>query len=273
MRTSVVGLGSSVFGCLALFAVLLVAAPAAAQSVAPGLAAAGRRHEAEIELQALARALPPEERHAVRGVYVAFDPSPADAYALAACDDDGDYVVVVSDALLLVLEHFSRARAVDPQGARSLRYAEAVARTVHNTRIMPPPPGFFGAPPPPREAAAVDARQLLVFREALAWLLARELVHMVARDRTCARPTEAREAGDAVWTRAERDRAFAEAPLVYGGRDLAARDRAATALAGAAGRGPAGARAFAAFVDAVAARSPSFGYAFVRANAVTASRT
>lgn len=246
------------------FAALALAAPAraSAQELTPELASAGRRREAELELADVVTALPDDKRHALRGVYAAFDATPTDAYALAACDDDGDYVVVLSDALLVALEHFARATAEDDTGALARRYASQLAsQKMQNARISPPPPGFFAARPA-KEARAIEARQLQIFREALAFVVAREVVTMAAGDLTCASPTITREAGDAVWTPAERARSLSGAARVYGGRDHALRARAATSLSGAAGRGSAGASAWLTFVAAIEARSPSFGWAF-----------
>lgn len=243
-------------------AAALVGPEAEAQELTPELAAAGRRREAELEARALAQVLPTADRRALRGVYVAFDPTPSDPYAISGCDDDGDYVVVVSDALLSVLEHFARAAAVDDGGALVRAYAERLASAkVQNARIMPPPPGFFDAAPA-KDPKLLAARQLEIFREALAHVVARELVHMAVGDLRCPNPTITKEAGDDVWTPAERARALAGAMRVYAGRDHAIRGRAAIALAGATGRGAGGANAFLAFMAAIEARAPGFGWAF-----------
>lgn len=240
----------------------LVGPRAEAQELTPELAAAGRRREAELEARALVQVLPAADRHALRGVYVAFDPTPSDAYAISGCDDDGDYVVVVSDALLLVLEHFARAVALDDGGALPRAYAERLASAkLQNARVMPPPAGFYDAAPA-KDPKPVAAKQLEVFREALAHVIARELVHMAVGDLRCPNPTITREAGDDVWTPAERARALSGALRVYVGRDHAMRGRAALALAGAAGRGAGGATALLSFMAAIEARAPGFGWVF-----------
>ncbi|MBL8608136.1 MAG: hypothetical protein JNL38_12495, partial [Myxococcales bacterium] len=60
------------------FAALALAAPAraSAQELTPELASAGRRREAELELADVVTALPDDKRHALRGVYAAFDATP-----------------------------------------------------------------------------------------------------------------------------------------------------------------------------------------------------
>lgn len=257
-------LSAFVIAVVTLFAALTFAAPsrAAAQELTPELASAGRRREAELELADVVAALPDDKRRAVRGVYAAFDSTPTDAYSVAACDDDGDYVVVLSDALLVTLEHFARAAAEDESGALARRYASLLAsQKMQNARISPPPPGFFAARSA-KEARAVDALQLRIFREALAFVVAREIVSMVAQDLTCPSPTLTREAGDAVWTAAERSRALSGAARVYGGRDHALRVRAALALSSATGRGTSGANAWLGFMGAIEAVAPAFGWAF-----------
>src|SRR5579863_9186036 len=62
---------------------------------AAGLRAA--RRAASDTLDALVARLAPDVRRRLTGVYVAFDETGSSVDALAACDDDGDYVVVVSD--------------------------------------------------------------------------------------------------------------------------------------------------------------------------------
>ena len=89
--------------------------PARAQSTdaAPALALPAAHREATDELRALVGRLPPEARRRLTGIYVAFDTSLTDVGSLAACDDDGDYVVVISDALLGVADFVAQAKATD----------------------------------------------------------------------------------------------------------------------------------------------------------------
>src|ERR1700723_1175055 len=79
--------------------------------VAPAAALALARSTARDAMGALVARLPAEAKRRLTGMYVAFDDSATDVNALAACDDDGDYVVVVSDALLRLAETAAAAQA------------------------------------------------------------------------------------------------------------------------------------------------------------------
>src|SRR5258706_11897569 len=89
-------------------------APIAARAdapIAPALATPTARAYVEGELRALVKALPASARARVTGLYVAFEANPNDANALAACDDDGDYVIVITDAMLTLVDFVAQAEA------------------------------------------------------------------------------------------------------------------------------------------------------------------
>ncbi len=100
---------------------------AAADEIAPELETLELRQKAQAEMRRAFGALAEKDRRRLVGTYLAIDPSPAEPIAQAACDDDGDYVVVLSDALLVALEHFARATAEDDTGALARRYASSAA--------------------------------------------------------------------------------------------------------------------------------------------------
>ena len=121
MRPIVAHLASFVVvACAAALALASWAADAHADpSRTPTLTSFGRRIEASEELRALVASLPPDARAKLPGIYVAFEESASDVSALAACDDDGDYVVVVSDALLVLVEHATHAAVLDEAGGET----------------------------------------------------------------------------------------------------------------------------------------------------------
>ncbi|MBX3259904.1 MAG: hypothetical protein KF782_09450 [Labilithrix sp.] len=227
---------------------------ARADEIAPGLEGADLRARAQAELKRLVSALRDEDRRRLVGVYAAFDASAADPFAQVACDDDGDYVVVVSDAMLRLLTHVARAASYDEaDGSRKVEeYAAFVARAQPlGRRLLPPPPGFHVA----EGRGATYAER---FAEALGFVLAHELARLRAGDLACPRPTETKERGDDDWTSAEQRGAAAIAARVYP-RHQDVRDAEAVDRATEGGRSSRGALAvlrFFAELEAERARRP-----------------
>jgi hypothetical protein len=224
---------------------LLTAAPvvarphdARADEIAPELETLELRQKAQGEMKRLVVGLPPGDQRRLAGLYVAFDANAADPSAMVACDDDGDYVIVVTDAMLRLVSSIARAQSYDEtSGGRSVEdYAAFLARVqVPGRRLLPPPPGAFTG----QQVAATHETRL---REALSFVLARELAHLRAGDLVCAHPTATHEAGDDVWTTGEQRRALEGAASLYPGRAVA-RDVEATARVLEAGRSELGALA------------------------------
>lgn len=211
---------------------------AAADEIAPELEVQELRQTAVNEGKRLFEGLDAASKRRLVGLYVAFEDNAADPGAMASCDDDGDYVIVLSDAMLRLAANVARAATQDEEsGSRTVEdYASFVARSqVRGRRLLPPPAGFFTA------AASGDARETRL-REALSFVLARELAHLRAGDLVCARPTATHEHGDDVWTAAEQRWATVAASTLYPGR-AAERDAEATSRVVAAGRSEAGALA------------------------------
>lgn len=192
----------------------------AAEDIAPGLADDAVEEEASDALRELVGTLDAREQEALQGIYVAFEPSRTEVLALPACDDDGDYVIVLSHALLDLVQHVAYADASDRlRGTHLLgAYGPFLARAQRrDARLLPPPP----PPPSPRRLtereearahAAVGEVAHAFLADALSWLVADELAHAVAGDFVCPSPTRAHEHGDDVWTVEERTRADALAP-------------------------------------------------------------
>lgn len=196
------------------FAIVLVASPALADDVAPDLEPSDLREIARGELKKIIATLPPSDQKRLTGVYAAFHSDASDPFALAACDDDGDYVVVMSDAMLRLGANVARAQSYDDANAsRKIEdYAAYVARTqVPGRRLVPPPPGFYTA-----ELAAKTYDDRL--HEILSFIVARELTHLRAGQLTCPKPTATKEAGDDEWTAAEHRRALENVGTLYPGR-------------------------------------------------------
>lgn len=222
---------------------------------APSIGVRDLRARADLEMRAIVAALPAAEEERVAGIYLAFAPDETDPTALAACDDDGDYVVVISDAMLRLVEYVSAPEPGDSRSKDVTRYARffANAQTTRD-RLVPPPPGFFsdeGETPASRERA--DG--------AMSFLLARELTHARLGELTCPHPTRTRERGDDEWTRAEATRADIRLRTMNPG--TAERDGQIAehlALAGKKTEGALAILTFFAGVEAVAAQSP---YAFI----------
>jgi hypothetical protein len=194
--------------------VLFFAPPAAADEVAPELESQDLRTKAHLELKKLVAALPVPDQRRLTGIYVAFHGEASDPFALASCDDDGDYVVVLSDAMLRLVSHVARAQSYDDaNGSRKIEeYAAFLARSqLPGRRLLPPPPGFYVA-----ESAAGTYEDRL--RESLAFVVARELTHLRTGQLVCAHPTATKEAGDDTWTAAEQRRALENAATLYPGR-------------------------------------------------------
>lgn len=220
------------------------ASRARADEVAPELETLALHQTARAALRELTSGLDANDKRRLTGLYVAFDPNVADASAMAACDDDGDYVIVVSDAMLRLVTNVARALAYDEaNGSRRIdEYAEFLARVqVPGRRLLPPPPGFFTAAKP---AATLDDRQL----DAFFFVLARELAHLRAGDLQCPRPTATHERGDDEWTSKEQALAMETSRVLYPGH-ATERDAEAMTRTLDAGRRPEGALALLRFFE------------------------
>ena len=100
---------------LALITLLMIlpTRTALADEVAPDLEGSDLRIKAQTELRRIFTALPTADQRRLTGIYVAFDSSVSDPIAQIACDDDGDYVVLMSDAMLKLISFVARAETHD----------------------------------------------------------------------------------------------------------------------------------------------------------------
>jgi hypothetical protein len=243
LRTLFSGL---VIGLASLLSPSVVERSASAQvtEVARGATVSVLRNAAALELEAAERSLSLGARHALTGIYVAFDESRTDVSAMVACDDDGDYVVVVSDALLMLAGFVAQAEAADEmhrthkvdEYARFLAEAETKRAAPRRApaRPVPPPPGFFeGAPS--RDPRVLDLERARM-REILASIVTHEVAHLLAGELVCPNPTATHEKGDDEWTAEERERALDGASRIYTPDSVLAADALATTLLLAAER-------------------------------------
>jgi hypothetical protein len=208
---------------------------AQADEIAPELETLELRQKAQADAKRLVDDLTANDRRRLTGVYVAFDASASDPSAMAACDDDGDYVVVISDAMLRLVSLVARAQSDDESnGTHGVEgYASFLATSqLPGRRLLPPPPGFYASSSPSPDAGSSQEARL---REALSFVIARELTHFRAGDLVCAHPTATHENGDDVWTASEQRHALETASSLYPGR-ATPRDEEATTRVLEAGR-------------------------------------
>jgi hypothetical protein len=202
-----------------LLALLAATAAHAEVDAAPTQATRAAHTVASQAGDALVRALPPlpaQDRERLVGLYVAFQADARDPLALAACDDDGDPVVVLSDAMLTLLDGAARALASDELlGTHALRDYGALlaAEQRPGERLLPPPPAPHADLP--RMSKELAERQSSHFRAMVAMLIAHEMAHLSSGDLVCPRPTATHEAGDDTWTPQE----HAAALRARGGHD------------------------------------------------------
>jgi hypothetical protein len=203
-----------------LAAAFFFARAAAADEVAPALEGADLRVRASLALGSLVAAKPDAK---LRGLYAAFDGNASDASVMAACDDDGDYIIVMSDAMLRLASFVARLSVDDEaHGTHKLdAYAEHLAKNqAAGKRLLPPAAGAY--------AADVDLSTQTRWREIVLFLYARELARLRAGDLVCPHPTATKERGDGEWTAAEQSAAIAAAHAVYPAKQ-AERDASAVA--------------------------------------------
>jgi hypothetical protein len=186
-------------------------------------------------LKSVVAKLPFAAAQKLTGVYVAFDPDPKAPLALAACDDDGDFVVVLSDAMLTLVDAVARAKATDDAlgSAKLDAYARLLSKAQRpGERIVTPPAGFYDPGQSTPELARAQAK---LFRAIATYLVATELAHMTAGDLVCASPTATHERGDDEWTANERELALATTRAVHEAKRVAVADARGAGLAAEAG--------------------------------------
>jgi hypothetical protein len=222
-------------------ALAFLAGTARAGDIAPALDAEELHEVARAALEDALVTLEMGDRRRLVGTYVAFDPDVTDTIALAACDDDGDHVVVLSEALLRLAADVARLEAADDVlGTRKVEeYTGFLARAqLPDRKLLPPPPGSYAVD----ASGRIDPAARRHLAGAVAFLVGHEVARLRAGDVRCPHPTATHESGDATWTREERRRALEGAERVYrAGASQVARDDEAATRAAQAGRDLAGA--------------------------------
>ena len=199
----------------------------ASDDVAPGLYDEALAAAASGQLDDVVRHLSVAERHALRGVYVALATSPDDVLAMPACDDDGDYVVVLGRGLFDFARYVAYADASDRlRGTHLLgAYGPLLVRAQESGRRPLPPP--LPASDTPSAPAREDAMRWMVgafLDDALGFVVGDEVARMVAGEVVCPRPTVTHESGDDTWTPLEQTNALALAPSRMSASTLSAAD-------------------------------------------------
>jgi len=206
-----VGVLARVLGLASLAMAIVAPRTARADDVAPELETLDLHQKAQAEAKKLISTLPANDQRRLTGLYVAFDASPSDPSAMVACDDDGDYVIVITDAMLRLASIVARAQSYDEANAsHSVEdYAGFIARSqLPARRLLPPPPGFYTAQKP-------GTNHETRLREALSFVVAGELTRFRAGDLVCPHPTATHENGDDEWTASEQRRALERAASIY----------------------------------------------------------
>jgi hypothetical protein len=227
--------------CLLLAAALMLLPPNAAGETAqpaPMLATPASHAVVRSALDAVVRTLAEPDQKRVVGMYAAFHGDARDPTAFAACDDDGDYVVVLSDAMLTLAEFVAHAAATPDSLATGAleRYARLLATEQRvGERLLPPPPGVLPTYESEAPRRARDELAAKAFRALVTHLVAAEVAHVLAGDVRCPHPTATHERGDDVWTPEEHRAALRQASAFHTPKNVVTADVLGTQLALAAG--------------------------------------
>ncbi|MFO0553276.1 MAG: M48 family metalloprotease [Polyangiaceae bacterium] len=136
------------------------------------------RRRAGAVLGELVAALPDASRSKVQSVPLFADPTVGEVNAFAACDDQGQPLMAVSDGLLEVMAFSARAKAADEifGGNRLSSYTQLVATNVKPKKPLPRPNADFISSTQDNDPRKI-ARQSQLFDEELAFVLGHELAH------------------------------------------------------------------------------------------------
>lgn len=136
------------------------------------------RGRAGAVLAELKAALPDGTRSKVEAIPLFADPSVGEVNAFAACDDQGQPLMAVSDGLLEVMAHSARFKAADEifGGQRLNAYTQNVAQNYRPKTPLPRPASNFISVAEDNDGRKL-ARQALLVDEQLAFVLGHELAH------------------------------------------------------------------------------------------------
>jgi hypothetical protein len=126
----------------------------------------------------LKAALPEATRTKVAGIPLFADPAVGEVNAFAACDDQGQPLMAISDGLLEVMAHSARFKAADEifGGRRLDAYTQNLAQNVRPKQPLPRPAQNFISPAEDNDPRKL-ARQSHLMDEQLAFVLGHELAH------------------------------------------------------------------------------------------------
>ncbi len=145
------------------------------------------RQRAGAVLKELVAALPDAKRNKVASVPLFSDPSVGEVNAFAACDDQGQPLMAISDALLEVMAHSARFRAHDElfKTNKLDQYTTLVAQNYKPKKPLPRPAQGFVDPAADADGRKV-ARQAVLMDAQLAFVLGHELAHHYLDHTGCA---------------------------------------------------------------------------------------
>lgn len=129
--------------------------------------------------------------------YLAISSDRARWFAHAACDDDGDNVIVISQALISLV--YDIARSQDAHD-KIVAYRDLLRRNpVSANATLPPPAHFFSPATASTESDETAARARSMF----VYLFSVELLRFESNTVVCAHPDRTREANDNRWSSSE----------------------------------------------------------------------
>lgn len=138
-------------------------------------------------LTELKGALKDSDRNKVQAIPLFADPSPGEVNAFAACDDQGQALMAVSDGLLEVMAFSARSKATDElfQTRKFDQYMSLLAKNMEAKKPLPRPAAGFYDPGQDNDPRKV-ARQNELMDEQLAFVLGHELAHHYLGHTGCA---------------------------------------------------------------------------------------
>ncbi len=192
--------------CAVVLLALAFTHNAYADDYAPRLRRPFLRDKARAILVGLVHTLSDEEQRRLPGIYVAVEDDLTDPRAQIACDDDGDYVIVVTDSMLLLVDDLAHAEVLGGT-AQLERFADALTRSQRpGHRMLPAPISSYI----PDDAQRLRSDRIDELRDDIfTFVVALELERLRRGELVCPSPTATRESGDAQWTPEEAARAAA----------------------------------------------------------------
>lgn len=145
------------------------------------------RNDVATVMGLLIAALPATTQARVQGIPIVPDPTPGNVNAFAACDDQGQPLMAVTDGLLDVEAHIAQYKAIDEiWGTQKVsQYEQLLAQTMKSDAPVPRPQPGFTDPSQDSDGRKV-ARQHQIMDEQLAFVMGHELSHHYLGHTGCA---------------------------------------------------------------------------------------